>query len=171
MRIADYYFGQRIVLKSPHSVSEVTERINRATPYWFSIFSNGVKGGIWFTRLRLSHTRDWKFDYNAKPVLAGRVVSTFYGTELKACYRGPTFARLFFIFWYVVLTFVAGVLLIDWLDNALEPGGWLGLPVLVALLIFPVFLHKLGTRRSDEDLKAILAFLDDAAQFTVERQL
>ncbi len=94
MEFRKYFEGERIRLYSPLPAKIVAERVNAeaGSPFW--PFKIGVVGRIWkgHVRLRLSSS---PFEYNAKPVLAGRLVDRFGGSRFDLVYRAPAGAVVF----------------------------------------------------------------------------
>lgn len=168
MKLFDYFVGQSVILTSRLSRAEVAQRINAATPPWYWPFANGVRGKAWLGQVRLSYTDLWFFHYNAQPVLAGRLLDELGGTRLQAKFRAPLFAYVFFAFWYFVLTSLAIILFLAWLNDTLEPGGWISFPIIGVMLATPLIMHFAFTRKSDEDLNAVLVFLSKEAEFEAD---
>ncbi|MXO91217.1 hypothetical protein GRI41_10310 [Altererythrobacter aquaemixtae] len=168
MKLFDYFVGQSVVLISRLPLADVEQRINDATPPWYWPFADGVRGWAWFGRVRLSYTVAWFFDYGAKPVLAGRLVDELGATRLQAKYRAPASAYIFYAMWYFVLTSTVISLLASWFDDKLEPGGWTLLPFIGIMLAAPLVMHFVFTRKSEDDLDAVLVFLANEAEFVAD---
>jgi len=165
MNLIDYFIGRRIVLRSPLSPGEAKARINDAAPLVLWPWSVGVSGRIVGHHLRLSY-RAGLMDYNAKPVLAGRVEDNLGSTILRAKYRAPVFVYLFFPFWYGMLLLMAASLVAAYLGNSLEPEGWIGFPILCLFAVMPIGLHYLFNRNADDELEEIILFLEDEGGFS-----
>src|SRR3990167_8954435 len=165
MKFWHYFQGLRVDLHSPLPKAEAIARINRASGSMLLPFSNGITGGVWFERLRLSHTSCWYFDSNVKPILAGRLSDALGSCEIRARFRAPLIAYVFFAVWYLILL----VMLISALVVGLTGGtNSIALLILPALLIFslaPVGMHYLFHRNAEDDLERILEFLNREAAF------
>ena len=127
-------------------------------------FRTGPAGGIFFGRVRLRYQSS-PFEYNAKPILAGRIDPVSNGSLLRLTYRGRTWFRLFFVFWYLFLAIFAAVLLTVGTDPPLHGTERL-FPVVIigGLAIVPMFMHVIGTRRSEEELDELIDFLRHVAE-------
>ncbi|HEX6740958.1 MAG TPA: hypothetical protein VF079_04085 [Sphingomicrobium sp.] len=165
MRLKDYFLGIPVRLSSPHSPQTIAERINAAagSPLW--IFNTGVVGRIRGRRVRLRFV-DSIAEYNAKPLLAGRVEEGLSGSVLTLRYRAPAWAYVFDALWYSFLTLFGIAALASGLDP--DPdlnAGSIALLCLAYLLFFliPLGMHYFGTRRSDEELGYLLDFLAEQA--------
>ena len=166
MRLKDYFAGQPVVLHSPASPEAVTERINNAAGSIIWPFNFGVVGGVRFGRISLRF-RSSIFEYNAKPVLVGRVLQDSAGSTMQLRYRAPAPIYIFYLFWYCFLGLFALLLLgtigqrnpdLTSGDQVIIFGGW------VFMSIFPLGLHYFGTRNADEELSKLLDFLASEAQ-------
>ncbi len=158
MRLRDYFGGVKISLHSPLRPQEVSNRVNcdARSPFW--PFSIGTVGGVFMGRLRLWERSSAFFDYNAKPLLAARLVERTDGTTIEATYRAPVVAYVFFPVWYGFLAADVGSFRFVDISEVLT---------VVPLLIFgalPVALHYMCTRDADSDLHLILRFLEDAVE-------
>jgi hypothetical protein len=168
MGLRDYFVGRRLVLRSVLPRAEVKRRINCASGSAFWPFNSGVVGGCALDRVRLQ-IRNTPFDYNAKPLLAGRLHDALGGTELYVRYGASAWTRVFFVYWYSFLTLftVAAVVAVPSDDAPLLPGL-----LVIPLLLFaaPVLMHMLFVRNSEEELDEILGFLErEAGAKLVER--
>jgi hypothetical protein len=165
MRLADYFFGVRRQLHSPAPPRIIADRINAAAGSALWPFTSGVVGGVWLGHLRLRF-RTSLFEYNAKPVLVGRVRETPSGSCLHLNYRAPAWVYAFDLVWYGFLGFVVLLMLgqVGARNPDLQAGelftAW---AILILLLIAPLVMHYLGTRRSNEDLECLLEFLSRQA--------
>ena|SRR5947209_1871969 len=166
MNIRDYYIGERIALRSRLMPEQVEQRIRDAVkrPWWARPFQTGPAGGIWFGRIRLRY-RSSLFEYNAKPILIGRVERTATGSVLRLVYRGRTWFRAFFLFWYAFLA----ILLITFATVGTDPplqGAERLFPfaIILPMALFPFILHAIGTRNSDDELAELIEFLERATE-------
>jgi len=127
-------------------------------------FSTGVLGGVWSGRIRL-RSRTWLFEYNAKPVLSGRIRDADGGCTLDLRYRAPAWVYVFYLFWYASLISM-GVAVLGGLvaTDAGESEALGPIAVVGVLLIAPIALHVFGTRHSDADLDELLSFLERFAE-------
>jgi len=160
----DYFLGKRVTLRSPLRPEAVAERIRANAKRWFwSPFYTGPAGGVTFGRVRLRWVASF-FEYNEKPVLVGTVDEAAAGSVLNLVYRGPTFGRLFYIVWYLFLGVFSVILLVKGTDPPLHGADllapFLGLGVMAGV---PIGLHMWGTARSDEELDALIEFLEEVA--------
>jgi len=169
MRFVDYFFGMRRQLRSPTSARIVADRINGAAGSVLWPFTTGVVGGVLSGHLRLRF-RSSPFEYNAKPVLSGRLWETPNGSSLDLNYRAPAWVYAFYLFWYGFLALVLlmmfgqiGVRTPD-LQSAELSRVW---ALLISLLIAPVVMHYVGTRRSNEDFERLMDFLAEQADATL----
>jgi hypothetical protein len=159
MRLRDYFVGQPVLLNSLHSPRIVAERINAAAGSIFSPFKRGVVGGVWLGRIRLRFVSSFG-EYNAKPVLAGRLREAPTGSILVLRYRAPIRVYLFHVVWYSILLLVA----LAFLAGEIKSTGFApAFLVPATLLIFPLVLHYAGTRNSAEELDYLLDFLAEQA--------
>lgn len=164
MRLWDYFVGEPFRLRSPLAVRTVAKRINEAasSPLW--PFTAGVAGGVWSGHIRLRY-RSSIFEYNAKPVLSGRLEDAPSGSSLELRYRAPIWVYGFYVIWYFFLALVAAALLANgWAPGV--PGGdkAMAIAIFLMLLVAPVGLHAVGTRRSEEELADLLDFLAEHAE-------
>ena len=166
MNVRDYFFGRSIMLESRFAPNEIKRRIRDGTrtAWWMRPFRTGPAGGIFFGRVRLRYQSS-PFEYNAKPILAGRIDPVSNGSLLRLTYRGRTWFRLFFVFWYLFLAIFAAVLLTVGTDPPLHGTERL-FPVVIigGLAIVPMFMHVIGTRRSEEELDELIDFLRHVAE-------
>lgn len=166
MKLRDYYFGKPVTLRSPLRPDEIAERIKDETrvSWWMVPFRTGPVGGVRWGRFRLRYFNS-PFQYNAKPLLIGRMERTMTGTVLRLVYRGDTWSRIFFALWYVFLAFFITMVSIFGFDQPLHGAERL-MPVgiLALFAVVPLIMHAIGTSRSDEDLAELLEFLERVAQ-------
>jgi hypothetical protein len=162
MRLRDYFVGQPVRLTSRHSPRIVAERINAAAASSFWPFhSDAVVGGVWLGRLRLRFVSS-PLEYNAKPLLAGRLRETRSGSILTLRYRAPFWVYFFDLFWFCALGMVILMMLGQFgernpdLTNSDLAFIW---ALLLAMLVTPLAFHYVGTRNSDEELGYLLDFL------------
>jgi len=164
MHLREYFTGQRYRLLSPMSVRTVSERINRAAGSAVWPFTTGIVGGVWSGHIRLRY-RSSLFEYNAKPVLSGRLRDVPSGSSLELRYRAPLWVYGFYLFWYLILTFgIVGLIGAGWAPEVTGGGKAMGMGIFAALLVAPPALHAIGTRRSAEELAELLDFLSEQAQ-------
>ena len=168
MHLTDYFAGKCLRLHSPTSARIVAERVNEAAGSALWPFTMGVVGGVWSGHVRLRF-RSSLFEYNAKPVLAGRLKEAPRGSSLDLRYRAPAWVYAFDLFWYSSLGLVVLIMLgqvgernpdLNGRDLTIVSAG------LVVLLLFPIVLHYFGTRNSDEELSYLLDFLAEHADAT-----
>ncbi|MFN2099111.1 hypothetical protein [Altererythrobacter sp. MF3-039] len=163
MNLIDYFRGRRLLLRSPLSKEEAKRRINAASgpPFW--PFRSGVRGRVWGEHLRLSYTDFWLIDYNAKPILAGRLHNALGSCELFVNFRAPAFAYVFFGFWYLFLAcmFLASGGLFS------QTAGGPPLLFISVFLLAPLAMHYGFTRHSEDNLESLLLFLQNEAEFSV----
>ena len=157
MPFRQYFGGIRVELRSPLSPSQLKERINSEASFGLSPFYTGVVGRVWGNSLRLGY-RSSIFEYNQKPLLAGRIESIPSGSRLRLTYRAPRTALVFFAFWYVFIVFILVSASIALFENREVETG-LFLAVMLALALAPIAMHFWGTRRFDEELTDLLDFL------------
>ena len=170
MRLRDYFLGIPVRLRSPLSAQTVANRVNSsaASPFW--PFTDGVAGRIWLGHIRLRF-RDSFFEYNAKPVLVGRLEDASSGSILTLRYRAPAWAYVFDLFWYSFLGLSLLTLLFADMNPALAASDHAFVSAGFALFaVFPLGLHYYGTRRSDEELTYLLDFLAEQAGATLEQR-
>ncbi|MBA4163710.1 MAG: hypothetical protein C0510_03615 [Erythrobacter sp.] len=167
MKIWHYFQGLRVDLHSPLAKAEAIERINRASGSMLWPFSNGIKGGVWFGRLRFSHTSCWYFDSNVKPILAGRLSDALGSCEIRARFRAPIFAYVFFAVWYLGLLVMLISALVVGLSGGENSVVLLFLPFILIFFLAPVGMHYLLHRNAEDDLERILEFLNREADFSV----
>jgi peptidoglycan/LPS O-acetylase OafA/YrhL len=97
--------------------------------------------------------------------LAGRIVEVPSGSSLDLRYRGPAWVYTFYVVWYLFLGFVAAGLIANGWAPEVTPGDKaMAVAIFAVLLIAPVGLHLVGTRRSDEELGDLLDFLSQHAE-------
>lgn len=168
MRLKDYFAGIPVQLQSRLSAEILADRINNAAGSIFWPFNCGVIGGVRFGRVSLRYRSSF-FEYNAKPILVGRLREQPFplGAVLTLRYRAPAPIYVFYLFWYSFLS-LFGLLLVGSVgqrnpdltsgDLALSFVGW------TFMIIFPLGLHFFGTRNSDEELSELLDFLAREAE-------
>jgi hypothetical protein len=105
------------------------------------------------------------FEYNAKPILSGRVERTATGTILRLVYRSPYATHVFLVFWYLILIATTGVMLTGGTEPALE-GSDRSFPfaIIGLLVVAPIGMHFVGTRNADAELEELLDFLERVAE-------
>lgn len=160
MELIAYFRGQPVRLHSPLRPEEVAARINAEAKSIFWIFSSGVVGGARLGHVRL-RVRSSPFEYNAKPVLAGRIVGDGQGSEIRLRYRAPIAIYLFYLMWY---GFLLALALTMPFNGRLEISMWEFLLLLVAFAAMPLIMHAIGTAGSDRDLEQLEAFLLEEVQ-------
>ncbi|MBS0476372.1 MAG: hypothetical protein JSR28_14665 [Proteobacteria bacterium] len=163
MKIADYFFGIPLQLRSSSEPLVVAARINAAAGSMFWPFNTGIVGGVWSGHLRLRYCSSI-FEYNAKPVLAGRVIPTTNGSLLKLRYRAPVWIYGFYVIWYFSLVFFSA----SFASGTWEPDFTTGdksatILILGGLSLTPLALHAIGTHNSKKELDSILDFLSRMA--------
>ena len=148
-----YFLGQQLRLQSPLQPEDIATRINKAAGSSWNPFAEGVIGKASSRSLRLARSRS-PFEFNAKPILVGRITSADHGSRLDLWYGAPGLAVVFFVVWYVLLAIFGIAILRSGMER------FTGI-LLVVFLLVPVFLQILGTMRSEKDLGDMLAFLFD----------
>jgi hypothetical protein len=129
-------------------------------------FAMGVVGIVGFGYIRLQYRRS-PFEYNAKPVLSGRITDSASGSNLELRYRAPLWAVALYLVWYSVLALVAAVLIENgWPQELPAAAKAMAVSTIGLMLIGPIGLHAVGTRRSDEDLTELINFLSHCAEAT-----
>ena len=106
-------------------------------------------------------------DYNAKPVLAGRLHDDMGATRMDAKFRAPAFAYFFFIFWYSILLIMVSVMVILLTTGSWELEAWITFPILCLFAVMPIGMHYLFNRNAVDQLEEILVFLSNTADFEV----
>lgn len=163
MRLRDYFVGIPVRLHSQLSPRIVAERINAAAGSTLWPFTTGVVGGVWLGSVRLRFRSSFA-EYNAKPVLAGRLREGRSGSVLALRYRAPCWVYVFDVFWYSVLSLVALMPLFAQMNLDLTGADFAALyGILAAMAVFPFVLHYFGTRNSDDELTYLLEFLAEHA--------
>ena len=176
MRLIDYFVGQQVRLRSPLSAQTAAERINAAASNSifrfgpFAPFRTGVIGRVWWGHLRL-RVRSSLFMYNAKPILAGRLVDAPPGSELRLRYRAPAWCYFYYPFWYLVILGLAIGFSIAGFEPQVTGSEKMTLAaMLVAFFFLPLIVHAIGTRRSEEELAEMFAFLAEHAGAEPDRR-
>ncbi len=164
MRLSDYFLGEEVRLRSPLAAKDLAGRVNRAAGFAFSPFRTGVVGYIWWGHVRLRYRSSFA-EYNAKPILAGRVFDSPRGSELRLRYRAPAWVYIFFPLWYFVLLSLGVGISIGGFDPDVANGAKAAFAAtLVAFLFVPLLFHAFGTRNSEEELAALVEFLVEHAE-------
>lgn len=127
--------------------------------------SSGVVGGVWFGNVRLRYRRS-PFEYNAKPVLTGRLRDSVSGSRLELRYRAPLLVYVFYIAWYLILTLFVAALIGNGLAPEITANKATAVGTIGLLLVGPIALHAVGTRRSDEELDDLLDFISEHIEAT-----
>ncbi|HEX8214123.1 MAG TPA: hypothetical protein VF582_01480 [Allosphingosinicella sp.] len=141
------------------SARAVAERINDAAGSTLWPFTTGVVGGVRSSHIRLRY-RSSLFEYNAKSVLSGRLQDAPGGSSLELRYRAPLWVYGFYLLWYLFLTFVvAGLIRNGWASGVTGGNKAMTIGIFAILLVAPLGLHAVGTRRSEEELADLLDFL------------
>ena len=161
MRVREFLFGREVELRSPLSPDELRSRINGAAGWMFWPFqSDRIVGGITFGWMRLRYMSG-PFEYNAKPVLSGRVQADLSGSHIRARFGASVSTRFFFVLWYV---FLATMFIAIWALPAakgVQPFPW---PIAMVFFVLPAAMHLFFTRDASRDLRCILAFLEEYAE-------
>ena len=164
MRIRDYLRGYRVVIQSRLRADEVQRRINAATISSWPPFASGVAGWAHFGRIRLRY-RPGFFDYNAGPILAGRIADELGPTQLRLRFRAPLPACFFFAIWYGFFSIFLIVFLLDGAASTTSTADLsTGIGMFLVFLIAPIVIHYVGTRKSDAYFEKIITFLEDVAE-------
>ena len=108
-------------------------------------------------------------DYNAKPMLVGRLMENANGTRILASFGATFWMKAFFVYWYVFLLIFSIV--------AIASGPFIGangeevyFPYLMLPLfvVAPIAMHVLFNRGGERELTELLAFLEKAADARLE---
>ncbi len=164
MRLKDYFIGVPVDLYSPLAPDEAAQRINQRSKSTLNPFATGVIGWARFGRLRLQHHQSI-FRYSAAPLLSARIENASGRTRITGKFGGAVFAKIFLVFWYLVLSLIFA----GWVSAFVNGQTVEGTEPLI-LLIIPIFaalplgMHFLFTLNWEEDLKAIIAFLETEVQ-------
>ena len=162
----DYFAGQRLQLCSPLPAGAIAKRINEAAGSMLWPFAMGVVGGVWSGNIRLQY-RSSPFEYNAKPVLSGRLKNAVSGSILELRYRAPLWVYCFYLVWYIFLTLAAAALIgNEWAPDGTVADKAMVIGTIGILSIAPIGLHAIGTRRSGEELSDLLNFLSQHIEAT-----
>ncbi|MGB7656602.1 MAG: hypothetical protein WBL74_14100 [Novosphingobium sp.] len=114
---------------------------------------------VWLGNIRLRYQSSL-FEYNAKPVLAGRLRKASSGSRLQLRYRAPLWVYGFYLFWYSLLISVAAAFIGQvWAPEITGGDKVMAIGIVMILLAAPLGLHAVGTRDSEEELAIILDFL------------
>jgi hypothetical protein len=164
MRLKDYFIGERFRLHSPMSARMVAEHINEAAGSALWPFTTGVVGGVWSGLICLRY-RSSLFEYNAKPVLAGRLHTATGGSNLELRYRAPLWVYGFYLFWYLSLTLIIfSVIAFGWTPEIRDGEKAIDFGIFALLLVTPLGLHTIGTHRSEVELAYLIDFLSRHAE-------
>lgn len=140
-------------------VQVAAERINKAAGSTLWPFTTGVVGGVWLRNIRLRY-RSSPFEYNAKAVLSGQLEDGTSGLRLKLRYRAPVWVYGFYFVWYLILMFVVASLIGgDWAPEVTVSDEAASSGIFSLLLVAPLALHAVGTRRSQEEHAGLIDFL------------
>ena len=127
--------------------------------------ATGVVGGVWFGNIRLQY-RSSPIEYNAKPVLSGRLWDTASGSSLELRYRAPIWVYVFYVVWYLFLTLAAALIGNAWAPEITSAEKIMAVGTIGLLLVGPIVMHAIGTRRSDVELSNILDFVSQHIEAT-----
>lgn len=165
MDLRDYLFRRRIELTSVRSRSEVVRLVNEATP---SVLvrsqTSRVRGKCHFGRLRLFWDTP-NFGNGFRPVFSASLHEDRGHTVIRGRWGATRFLQLWFLFWYGIscaslIVVVAGLLgYAPWSNS--EYAMLLVLPLFAAI---PLIAASLSIRHADDQLRAILEFLDQEVQ-------
>ena len=163
MKFKDYFLGRTLVLSSPLPPGEVQSRIDKAAISSLLPFQFGTVG---WSRLRAFRLRQRTslIDYNAKPMLVGRLVEDRDGTRIEANFGATFWMKAFFVWWYAILVvFFVGAIALGPFQG--EDGEAVYFPYLFIPLfaVSPLAMHYALTRGAEYDLEELLAFLEDVA--------
>lgn len=164
MRLKDYLIGVPVDLYSPLTPEEVAQRVNQRSKSTLNPFAIGVIGWARFGRLRLQHHQSI-FRYNAAPLLIARIENASGRTRISGKFGGSMFAKIGLSFWYLVLCLMFAAWVSVFLGSQSTDSGELSFFVVIPILAaMPLGMHYLFTWHWEEDLKAILAFLETEVQ-------
>lgn len=161
MRLADYYRGLPLNLRTALPPEEVARRIGGAISSPLRPFATGIIGHASPNRLRLRH-RPSLFSYNAMPILAGPIRAE-RGSLLLLKYRGHLATRLAFPLAIVIVGLaVAMVLPSGALDDMPARAKALILFSMLGAMLLPFLLHAFFIRNAETDLEYLADFLRTA---------
>ncbi|MBX7481478.1 hypothetical protein [Qipengyuania qiaonensis] len=159
MRISDYLAGIPMVFHSPLPQDIVTSRINSASKSVLNPFALSVTGYVRFGKVMLEH-RSFPY-YNAQPRLSARLIQNGAGTTIEGRFGAATWHKVFFVFWYVFLTFLTIVWISIYLGNS-DTGEFFGRFGFFLLLFWvaPFAFHFMFTMGWKADMERIAQFLE-----------
>ena len=168
MGLKDYLLGRRFVLRSPLPSDEVASRIRGAAGNLFNPFREGVSGWCRFGHLRLFVAKPL-FDNGFQPTFAGRMSENLGMTELRVRFGASLSLRVFFAFWYGMLSLLMLTLMPVVLSGDLQTGYEpLGVAVALVFMAIPLLFHYLFNRGADGELEQIFLFLEREAILTIQ---
>lgn len=164
MRFKDSLVGKKMALRSPLPLHEVTKRINKTSGSIFWPFGSGVVGHAIFGRIHLRY-QSGPFEYNAKPILAGKAKDAFGATDLDMAFRSPRWVVAFFVFWYAFLILMTSLLTYSVVASDNDVGTVLPFFIILPIfVILPVGIHTIMTWKSEDELALLLDFLEREVQ-------
>lgn len=165
MRMQDSLEGIALDGYSPRSPEECARRINAAAASILNPFPSHPVGGVIAGHLRL-----WKrtspFQYNMKPVLAGRLIPDGDGTRFDLRYRAPVAQYLSMGCMGLVFLLFVFVAMLAGPASGLSRGEVILIFIAfgAAMTAFIWLMHRIGTMNALTDLDEMLAFLAEHAE-------
>lgn len=158
MKVSEYLKGRRVRLVSPLDPDAVQAAINAHTRSGFQPFGKGVAGWARLGRVRLRYKAGY-FDYNAKPVLIGRIENDMGRTRLELSYRAPLKVYGFLLLWLFLFMLPWNLLSYALTQSPTLSGIAFELGLFLLYLVTPLLVHWFGTMDADEELGHMLEFL------------
>jgi len=148
-----------MVFHSPLPPEVVIRRINAASKSVLNPFALRVTGYARFGRVMLEH-RSFPY-YNGQPRLAARLIQNGAGTTIEGRYGAAAWHKVFFVFWYVFLTFLTIVWISVYIGGSGDDEffGTFGFFPLI-FWIAPFALHFMFTMGWKADMERIAQFLE-----------
>lgn len=151
----------RLISPLDHRTVQAAITANTQAPFW--PFATGAVGWARMGWVRLGYKSGF-FDYNAKPVLVGRVEADMGRTVLDLRYRAPLKVYGFLVLWFLFMI-LPWRILSDAASHSLslETVGW-ELGFFLLYLLAPLGVHWFGTLDADQELELLLEFLRQHAK-------
>jgi hypothetical protein len=166
MKLSAYFKGKRVKLRSPLAPDAISKSINAKSGSIFWLFGEGVTGWAAMGWVRLRY-RSGYFEYNAKPVLVGRIRDDLGGSILDLRYRAPLFSYLLFLLWYGFLISFCYAAALNMRDAESVASGLIPIAFAVIFMLIPVGMNAVGTMNADSELDWLLNFLNETAETTL----